>query len=168
MENQNNKQQTIEVAINDIVIKQQDASKPINFEFMKNQGNQILKNNGDALIVTKSNGKDKTTTMSKQQVLAIQNNDIKVYANFDTFSKAIKEKNISQTFALTETTSLEETISGTSTQETSPELSLLSLLTTSENRTLTTENTQEISENISSVMTDGKQVLNPEQNEKIR
>jgi hypothetical protein len=100
MEGKQANTQTIELAINDITIKQQDKSQPLNFKFIKNGKNQIFQNNGANIIVTKTNGENKTTTISNNQVVAIQNNDIKVFANIDSFTKAIQEKNISQTFSL--------------------------------------------------------------------
>ncbi len=150
------KQQTIELAINDIIIKQQDKSQPLNFEFVKNGVNQVIKNNGANIIVTKNNGTDKATIMSNNQVLAIQKNDIKLFANVETFSKAIKEKDISQTFAIV--TTKEEIMS-----ETTEEDSLLALLST----TTKIESDQEIVKTISSVMTDGKKILTPEQDDTI-
>jgi len=104
MEGNAQKTQSIELAINDITIKQQDRSKPLNFKFIKNGNNKIVQNNGANIIITKSNGTDQTTTISKQQVMTIQNNDIKVFANISTFTKAIQEKNISQTFTLADQT----------------------------------------------------------------
>jgi phage repressor protein C with HTH and peptisase S24 domain len=94
--------------------------------------------------------------MSKQQVVAIQNNDIKIFANIDTFTKAVQEKNVSQTFSLvTEAT----TASGIEKQE----ATLLSLLNTPQ----ITENTEEITKNISSTLSDEKQILDPSQDEKV-
>ncbi len=148
-------QQTIELAINDIVVKQQNKSQSLNFEFVKNGANQVIKNNGANIIVTKSNETDKSTTMTNKQVLVIQKNDIKLFANVDSFSKAIQEKNISQTFSITTT---EEVHSGTREED-----SLLALLST----TQTTENDQEITKTISSVMTDDKKILSPEQDDTI-
>lgn len=104
MEGNEEKAQTIELAINDITVKQEDKSQPLNFKFVKNGDNQIFQNNGANIIVTKSDGEDKTTTISNQQVVAIQENDIKVFANIETFTTAIQEKNISQTFSLADAT----------------------------------------------------------------
>jgi len=102
MEGNKEKKQTIELAINDITVKQEDKSKPLNFKFIKNGKNQIFQNNGANIIVTKTNGSEKTTTITNKQVVAIQNNDIKIFANIDNFTKAIQEKNVSQTFSLTD------------------------------------------------------------------
>lgn len=99
VEGNKEKAETIELAINDITIKQEDKSQPLNFKFIKNGKNQIFQNNGANIIVSKNNDKDKTT-ISKSQVVAIQNNDIKIFANIDKFTKAVQEKNISQTFSL--------------------------------------------------------------------
>lgn len=160
MEGKEDKSQTIELAINDIVIKQEDKSQPLNFKFVKNGKNQIFQNNGANIVVTKSNGQEKATTISKQQVVAIQNNDIKIFANIDKFTKAVQEKNVSQTFSL-----VEETISsGTSEKE---ETLLLSLLSSKE-ITDTTDNKEEITRTIFSVVLSGeKAVLDPNQYEKI-
>ncbi|MFA6256305.1 MAG: hypothetical protein WC606_03910 [Candidatus Absconditabacterales bacterium] len=152
--------QTIELAINDLTIKQQDKSKPLNFKFIKNGGNQIFQNNGANIVVTKSNGKDKITTISNNQVVAIQNNDIKVFANISTFTKAIQEKNISQTFLLAD----ETTTSSSDNLLTSFSSSgIIDLLNTPQ----ITENNQEITKKISSVLTDEKQILDPVQDEKV-
>jgi hypothetical protein len=93
--------------------------------------------------------------VSKQQVVAIQNNDIKIFANVDSFTKAIQQKNVSQTFTL-----IPETVStGTQNEETT----LLSLLTTSE----ITDNKDEITKSITSVLDDEKQILDPAKDEKV-
>ena len=155
MEGNQEKTQTIELAINDITVKQQDKSQPLNFKFIKNGKNQIFQNNGANIVVTKNNGANKATTISKQQVVAIQNNDIKIFANIDKFTKAVEEKNVSQTFSLTDTTN-----SGTSNKE---ETTLLSLLNTPQ----ITESKEDISKSISSTLGDEKQILDPSQDEKV-
>ena len=155
MEGNQEKTQTIELAINDITVKQQDKSQPLNFKFIKNGKKQIFQNNGANIVVTKNNGANKATTISKQQVVAIQNNDIKIFANIDKFTKAVEEKNVSQTFSLTDTTN-----SGTSNKE---ETTLLSLLNTPQ----ITESKEDISKSISSTLGDEKQILDPSQDEKV-
>ncbi|MFA7298590.1 MAG: hypothetical protein WC010_03000 [Candidatus Absconditabacterales bacterium] len=159
MEGKQTTAQTIELAINDITVKQQDKSQPLNFKFVKEGKNQIFQNNGADIIVTKSNGEDKVTTISNKQVVAIQSNDIKVFANIDTFTKAVQEKNVSQTFSLTKE---ETTTSGTAKVETI-ETALLSLLNTPQ----IGENKEEITKEISSVLSDEKQILDPIQDEKV-
>lgn len=37
--------QNVELAVNDMVIKQVDKSKPVNFQFINNGANHIIKNN---------------------------------------------------------------------------------------------------------------------------
>ena len=100
VEGKEEKSQIIELAINDITIKQEDTSQPLNFKFVKNGQNQVFQNNGANIIVSKNNGKENTTTIKKEQVVAIQNNDIKIFANINNFTKAVQEKNVSQTFSL--------------------------------------------------------------------
>lgn len=163
MEGNERKTQNIELAINDLTVKQEEKWKMLSFEFVKNGENQIIKNNGDALVVTKSNGMDKKTTMENNEILTIQSNDIKLFANFDSFSDAVEEKNISQTFTIN--TSETETVA-TLSWETEEKPSLLSLLNTPNISNISEEN-PEVTKNISSVMTDNKRVLNPEQDEKI-
>ena len=157
----NEKTQSIELAVNNITIKQQDKSKPVNFKFVKNGEDQVVQNNGANIVVTKSNGTDKTTTLSNKQVVTIQNNDIKVFANIDTFTKAVQEKNISQTFAIDNTTP-ENTTSGTA--ENKEETLFLSLLNTPQ----ISELKEEITKEITSVLGDEKKILEPEQDEKVR
>jgi len=100
MEGNDQKTQMIELTINDITVKQQDKTQPVNFKFVKNGKNQIFQNNGANMIVMQNNGNENPTTVSKQQVIAIQNNDIKVFSSVDSFTKAVQQKNISQTFTL--------------------------------------------------------------------
>ncbi len=157
MEGKQAKTQTIELAINDITIKQQDKSQPLNFKFVKNGKNQIFQNNGANIIVTKNNEADKATTISNQQVVAIQNNDIQVFANIDNFTKAVQEKDVSQTFALT----TGETIISWSEKE---DTTLLSLLNTPQ---ITENTTEEVTKDISSILTDEKQILDPSQDEQV-
>jgi len=101
MEGNERKEQNIELAINDITLKQADETQLLSFEFVKDGDNTVIKNNGADLVVTKSNGQEQTTTMTNNQVMAIQQNDIQLFANFDNFSEAVAEKDISQTFSLT-------------------------------------------------------------------
>jgi len=155
MEGKEQTKQTIELAINDITVKQQDKTKPLNFKFVKNGKNQIFQNNWANIIVSKNNEKNKTTTISNQEVVAIQNNDIKTFANIDSFTKAIKEKNISQTFALSQ-----ETSTGTAEKE---GIMLLSLLNSPE----ITENKDEVTQKISAELSDEKMILDPSQDEKV-
>lgn len=159
MEGNEWKTQTIELAINDITIKQEDKSQPLNFKFVQEGDNKIFQNNGANIIVTKSNGEDKKTTISKQQVVAIQDNDIKIFANIDSFTKAIQEKNISQTFALTQETNDNSGV----VVENKEEISLLSLLSTVQPG----EVKEEITKEISSVLTNEKEILDPIQDEKV-
>ena len=156
MEGKKENSQTIEVAINDITIKQQDKSEPLNFKFIKNGKNQIFQNNWANIIVSKNNEENKATTISKQQVVAIQNNDIKVFANIDTFTKAVQDKNVSQTFSLANETST----SGKNEKETTI---LLSLLNTPQIEQIP----EEITKNISSLLSDEKQILDPNEDEKV-
>lgn len=158
MEGKEQKSQSIELAINDITIKQENKELPINFKFIKEGNNQIFQNNGANIIVSKHNGTNKSTTISKEQVMSIQNNDLKIFANVDSFSKAMQTKNVSQTFTLTEEETKDQKIKD---QET---ISLLSLL----NKTTTiNENSEKVTQEITSVLGDEKKILDPEHDDKI-
>lgn len=159
MEGNERKVQNIELTINDITLKQEDKTQPLSFEFIKDGENQIIKNNGANIIVTKSNGADKTTNMGNKQVLAIQENDIKLFANFDNFSKAVENKDISQTFALATPETKEIVISWAETSE----VSLLNLLST----TTVVDANPEVTKDINETLSDGKKILDPKQDEKI-
>jgi len=159
MEGNTENKQTIELAINDIIIKQEDKSQPLNFKFIKEGNKQIFQNNWANIIVTKNNNTEKATTISKAQVVAIQNNDIKIFANIDSFTKAIQAKNVSQTFTITDkdTTKDQET----KDQET---ISLLSLLTANWS---TSETTEEVTKEITSVLGDEKKILDISQDKEL-
>ncbi len=159
MEGNERKKQTIELAINDITVKQEDATKPINFKFVKEGNKQIFQNNGANIVVTKSNGTEKKTTITKAQVVAIQNNDIKIFANIDSFTKAIQDKNVSQTFTINNVdTTISQEIKD---QET---VSLLSLLTAT---APVSEIPEEVTKNITSVLGEEKTILDPNQDQQI-
>lgn len=155
MEGNDQKTQMIELTINDITVKQQDKTQPVNFKFVKNGKNQIFQNNGANMIVMQNNGNENPTTVSKQQVIAIQNNDIKVFSSVDSFTKAVQQKNISQTFTL-----IPETWSSWAKKE---ETILLGLLNTPE----IIESKDEITKNIASVLSDEKKILDPSEDERV-
>jgi len=162
MEGKEDIQQSIEVAINDITIKQEDRTQPINFKFIKEGEQQILQNNGANIILTKNNGEEKSTTLSKEQVLRIEKNDIKVFANIENFSEAIKTNTISQTFTLSNTNNKKNN------EEINKEDEIISLLNTlSINTTTITKNTEEITKEMSSLLTNEKKILDPDKDEYI-
>lgn len=94
--------QNIELSVKweNILVKQWDKNKPMNFQLVKQWDKHIVKNNGWELLITKTDEKDKSQdqVLNKEQILTIQKNDIEVYENLDQFALAIKEKNISQIF----------------------------------------------------------------------
>jgi hypothetical protein len=106
-------QQNVELAVNDMVIKQADKNKPVNFQFINNGDNHIIKNNGAPLLVTK-NGNKKETQINNKQVFAIQNNDITLFKDRETFTSEIKKGNVSQTFALNTNTTIKTQVQETS------------------------------------------------------
>jgi len=73
--------QNIELAIDDILIKQSDKTKPINYQFVNEGKGHIIKNNGASLTVTK-NGDTTKTQIKSNQILAIQKNDITLFQSW--------------------------------------------------------------------------------------
>ncbi|MEI7563142.1 MAG: hypothetical protein WCJ39_05770, partial [bacterium] len=123
-------QQNVELSVNDMLIKQADKSEPVNFQFINNGNNHIIKNNGSPLLVTK-NGNNKETHINNKQVFAMQNNDITLFKDWETFTNEIKKGNVSQTFALNTSTKIQTQVksSSTGTSEESP-MSFMDLLST--------------------------------------
>ena len=158
--------QNVELAVNDMLIKQADKNKPVNFQFINNWNNHIIKNNGSALLVTK-NGNSKDTQINNKQVLAMQDNDITLFKDRDTFTREMKKGNVSQTFALA-TNSVKTTVKNSSGDDNTP-ISFMQLLNDEEGNTPsdTTSNTETISKDIASMIGASKQVLNPAQNTKL-
>ncbi|MFA7717174.1 MAG: hypothetical protein WC875_00475 [Candidatus Absconditabacterales bacterium] len=163
----NNTFQNVELAVNDILIKQGDRTKPVSYQFINQGGNNILKNNGSNLIITK-NGNRNETQVNNKEVLAIQNNDITLYKNWDKFTLAMKKDNVSQTFALN-TTDIKTTISDVTTGNTDEmPISLLSLLAT-ENQEITSAETNEtISQNLTSLIGEEKKIPTENQTNLLR
>jgi len=150
--------QTIEIAINDITIKQEDKTQPMNFKFIKEGNSQIFQNNGANLIVTKNNGEETSTTMKKEQVISIQNNDIKIFANIDNFTKAVQNKNISQTFSIH---------NETPQPKTSDEKELVTLLWLLTTPTTQEVNKEEVNKWVRLALGNEKKLLDTQQDEQI-
>jgi len=89
--------QDIKLVTNDIIIHTQKSNEPTNFQFIKQNGQQIVKNKGAQLSVKKNN---EDTKVNKEQLLAIQKNNIQL-RSMEEFEKAVENHNITQTFKLT-------------------------------------------------------------------
>jgi hypothetical protein len=65
------------------------------------------------------NGNIKETQIKSKEILAIQNSDIKVFKNRETFTVAIQKGEVSQTFAVnnTEYNDIKTTVSDSKTGE---------------------------------------------------
>lgn len=87
----------IELAIDGLLVAQGENKKPLDFQLVKQGKWHVIKNNWAKLLVT---SEAKETSVSNKQVLAVQGNDISLFDDFDKFAKAVKEKNLSQTFTL--------------------------------------------------------------------
>jgi hypothetical protein len=96
----------IQLTVKDSITVQQangevlGGGRAINYQLIKAGEQHIVKNSGGALSVTTvdKNNKQIKTNLSSTQVLAIGNNDIKLFDNIKKFADAMKTKNISQTF----------------------------------------------------------------------
>jgi len=163
--------QTVELAIDDILIRQADKTQPVNYQFINEGKGHIIKNNGASLLVTK-NGDIKQTQIKSNQILAIQKSDITLFQNWKDFSKAMQKGEVSQTFAVntskydTIKTSVTDTPqSGTKSEDTM--LSFMSLLAPEAEQTTIQDDTATISKDVATVV-DQKKVLDEDQNTLLR
>jgi hypothetical protein len=159
--------QNVELAVNDMLIKQADTNKPVNFQFINNGSNHIIKNNGAPLLVTK-NGNTKETKINNKQVFAMQNNDITLFKNWETFTTEVKKGNVSQTFALNTNARIKTEVKDISGSKEEIPMSFMALLSDANTDTKISVNDETISKNISSLLDDAKQIPSEEQNNKLR
>lgn len=159
--------QNIELAIDDILIKQADKTQPINFQFVNEGKGHIIKNNGASLVVTK-NGDTTKTQIRNNQVLAIQKSDITLFQSWWEFSKAMQKGEVSQTFAVNTSkyedikTNVVDNQSGETTSEETT-LSFMALLAPEATEQITEETpTEDISKDIATLI-DQKKIISPEQ-----
>lgn len=160
--------QNVELAIDDILIKQADKTQPMNFQFVNEGKGHIIKNNGASLVVTK-NGDTTKTQIKSNQILAIQKSDITLFQDWKDFSKAMQKGEVSQTFAVNTTTvktSVIDDHSGNKTEDNA--LSFMALLAPEAEKNTIEDNTDTISQDIASVIKNSKQVLSEEQNTLLR
>lgn len=161
--------QNVELAIDDILIKQSDKTQPMNFQFVNEGKGHIIKNNWASLVITK-NGNTTKTQIKNNQVLAIQKSDITLFQNWWEFSKAMQKGEVSQTFAVNTTSTIKTSVSDEQTGEktTDTALSFMALLAPEAEKTITEENTEVISQDIAAVIKDQKQILSEDQNTLLR
>lgn len=167
--------QKIQVNLEDVMMVQEANGKPIDYQLVKADEGHIVKNNGWQLLVTTmdKDHKEQKTNVNKQQVLAIQENDITLYDDVDKFAIAMREKNISQTFTLNtpqEAILIDPTITtetgseqGDITTAWITELTLDAILLAED-----VEVDQGVSSQLSSLLWDTEKVISPSQNEVIR
>jgi len=100
----------IQVTIKDTISVQQADGKAMDYQLIKSGEQHIVKNSGGEISVTTTdtNNKETKTNMNNKQVLAIGDNDIKLFDDVKKFADAIKTNDISQTFTFN---SSQETIS---------------------------------------------------------
>jgi len=91
--------QNISISVDNITVSQWEKTKPIDFQLIKQGKNHVIKNNWSKLIVSTPDNKN-STSLGNKQILAIQNNDISLFDSFEKFAKAVKNKDLSQTFVL--------------------------------------------------------------------
>lgn len=97
----------IELAVDWLLVAQGENKKPIDFQLVKQWKGHVIKNNWSKLLV--SSDDQKATSVGNKQVLAIQGNDISLFDSFEKFAKAVKEKNLSQTFTFLDQLQPEQT-----------------------------------------------------------
>lgn len=125
--------------MDDTITVQEANGKAINYQLIKSGEQHIVKNNGGALSVTTTdqNNKQTKTNLNSTQVLAIGDNDIKLFENIKKFADAMKTNNVSQIFTLnTSQEIVNDTVSQTGEEEVGAqplqEVSLISLLSTAD------------------------------------
>ena len=148
--------QKIQVNADGIIVSQTD-NKPINFQFMKQGKSSVIANKWSKLLVTQTDGSKSSTSVSNKQVLAIQGNDISVFDSFEKFAKAVKTKDLSQTFTYNQAsqeipTTGEEQIKAVSTRE---------LLKVDEQASI--EVNSEVKTSLMSLVAETKTVISPDQ-----
>lgn len=164
-----------------LTMKDEDPSKgtitvqqanwaPIDYQLIKSWEQHIVKNNWWSLSITTmdKDNKQTSTKLNNEQVLAIGNNDIKLFANMKKFADAIKTNDISQTFTFNSSKEIISTTSETGAgddwdEETPKEVQLASLLNTSDEKV-----DQAVSSQLWSLFSDSKQIISPEQTQVLR
>lgn len=96
----------IELAIDGLLVAQGENKKPLDFQLVKQGNGHVIKNNWAKLLVTSDD--QKSTSVANKQVLSVQWNDISLFDSFDKFAKAVKEKDLSQTFTFVDTIKTQE------------------------------------------------------------
>jgi len=106
----------IQLSIKNTITVQEANGKAIDYQLIKSGEQHIVKNSGGPLSVTTTdqNNKQTKTNMNSTQVLAIGNNDIKLFDNMKKFADAMKTNNVSQIFTFNE--AQEESIIAVSTE----------------------------------------------------
>ena len=162
--------QTVELAIDDILIRQADKTQPLNFQFINEGKGHIIKNNGASLLVTK-NGDSKQTQIKNNQILAIQKSDITLFQDWKDFSKAMQKGEVSQTFAVNTSkyddikTSVTDSQSWEKSEDTT--LSFMALLAPEAEKSIIEDNVVAIKEDIATIINQ-KKVLEEDQNALLR
>ena len=156
----------IQLTMEDTITVQEANGKAIDYQLIKSWEQHIVKNSGDAISVTTTdqNNKQTKTNLNSTQVLAIGNNDIRLFDNMKKFADAMKTNNVSQIFTLN---SSQETISDSTAQtwtddesglQPLQEVSLTSLLNTADQVV-----DQEVSSDLWSLFSDSKQIVSEAQ-----
>jgi hypothetical protein len=157
----------VQLNMADKMLVQQANGKPIDYQLFIDGDRHIVKNNGGSLLVTTidENDKETRTSINRQQVLAVQNNDISVYENLQKFVAAVKTKDISQTFTFN---AYQESLTTSSLESGAEEttISEVALPTLLESTDETVD--QNISLQTSPLFSDTQRVITPSQNDALR
>lgn len=97
IESLDKKQNSMEIIMENLTIS---SDKNMNFQITKKDNQYKINNQWEKLTVTQSND---TRELQTKQLLTIKDQKITTIENIEDFWKAITQKNVSQTFALTET-----------------------------------------------------------------
>jgi len=92
--------QNIEIETPELTVHSIKNIKPIKFQLIKENGKQIVRNEWSQLTLTNNKtNNNEITNIETKQLASIEENDITILS-IEEFDKAIKEKEISQTFKL--------------------------------------------------------------------
>lgn len=93
------KPQNIEFSMQNLIVKQSDNTKPINFKLIKEWEKTLLKNSWPQLIITQNTIQKE---LNSDKILSIQDNDISILDN-EKLSQAITQKDFTQTLSFENT-----------------------------------------------------------------
>lgn len=153
---------TFTISFDDLrVVSKQEAQAMIDFSIQKKGEKRLVSNNGAKLhVTTVDEEKEIQTDVSKQETLAIADNDISLIDDVTQVATIIAQRDVSQTTALSVTT--------WTLWETGDNLLGMLLAITQESTKEDKQVSQEVTQALSSIVSVDKKVINTMQNQQLR